>query len=198
VTKNRSIGFDFKESSKLYSDVIPGDTNIHYAKSQFELWHYFDKTAKYEPPKLFYISNKQIKPQNSILFWLGATGNKILSESLVISIIEQIENIDKDYHIAFGPHDEHIRERYRNSWKENIQSVNFDLQGIAKYFLDYRCIIMPDTGPMHLVAALDIPLVQVFVHSNVKQYGYTGDKYFIIDKTLITATFSKFVNSWIT
>ena len=197
ITKNRSVGFDWKESSKLYSDVIRGDTTVHYAKSQYDLWRYFDKNAEFQPPKLYYLGKSNVRPQKSILFWLGATGNKILNESLLNSIIQEIKNLNINFQLALGPHDEHIKELYTSSWKDHIQTIHLDLKGIARYFLEYKCVIMPDTGPMHLVAALGIPLVQVFIDSNIQQYAYTGPGKFIIDKKLDAVMFSKFLHSWI-
>jgi len=184
VTKNRSVGFDWKESSKLYTDVVTGNTSIHYSKSQYDLWRHFDKKANYSPPKLYYISKKNIIPDKSLLLWLGATGNKILSEELVDSIIVAIEKLKVNYNLAVGPNDQQVREAYKQQWRDDIQTINLDLPGIGKYFLSFKCIIIPDTGPMHLVAALNIPLIQVFVDSNVKQYGYNGSNKYIIDKKL--------------
>ena len=41
VSGGRSVGFDWNESPRIYSDVVRGDTNIHYARAQFDLWQYF-------------------------------------------------------------------------------------------------------------------------------------------------------------
>jgi ADP-heptose:LPS heptosyltransferase len=39
---------------------------------------------------------------------------------------------------------------------------------------------MPDTGPMHLAAALDLPLIQIFINSNEQWYGYSGRNRLIV------------------
>jgi ADP-heptose:LPS heptosyltransferase len=197
VTKNRSVGFDQKESYKFYTDIVAGNTNIHYAQSQYELWRHFDKNAKYSTPKLYFLEETNVSPQKSLLLWLGATGSKILSEALVNSIVEEIEKLNIDYHLALGPHDRAVLDFYTKPLRNKIISINLDLKGIARYFLSYRCIIMPDTGPMHLVAALEIPLVQIFVDSNVIQYGYVGSDKYIVDRELNAETFSKFIKTQI-
>jgi ADP-heptose:LPS heptosyltransferase len=197
VTKNRSVGFDQKESDKFYTDIVAGNTNIHYAQSQYELWRHFDKNAEYGTPKLYFLEETKISAQKSLLLWLGATGNKILNESLVNSIVGEIERLNIDYSLALGPHDQAVLDFYTKPLRNRIKSINLDLKGIARYFLCFKCIIMPDTGPMHLVAALDIPLVQIFVGSNAKQYGYIGPDKFIVDRKLNTDTFSKFIQTQI-
>jgi ADP-heptose:LPS heptosyltransferase len=197
VTKNRSIGFDWKESSRLYTDVVAGDTTIHYSQSQYELWRHFDKKADYHPPKLYYLNEAKLSPQKSLLFWLGATGNKILDEDLVNSIILMLSKLDVDMNLAIGPHDEEIIHIYTKPWRNDIRIISLNLKEIGEYFLNYKCIIMPDTGPMHLVAALEIPLVQVFVDSNIAQYGYRDSNKYIIDSEFDEERLMKFINAQI-
>lgn len=193
VTKNRSVGFKWKDSERLYNDVVTGNTTIHYSEAQFDLWCYFDKDAEYKPPKLYFVGHENSYSDHPILIWLGATGNKFLNEDLVNSIILIFEKLGIGFDLAVGPYDQHVTDLYTQPWRENIRILNLDLSEISKYFMSYKCIIMPDTGPMHLVAALDIPLVQVFVDSNLKQYGYTGSNKFIIDKKLEADTFQQFI-----
>ena len=87
VTHNRSVGFKWKESDRLYSDVVTGNTKIHYARAQYDLWRYFDEKAVYNQPKLYFQKKNSSSPEYPILIWLGATGNKILNEQIVNSII---------------------------------------------------------------------------------------------------------------
>jgi len=193
VTQNRSVGFDWKESARLYSDVISGNTTIHYAEAQYDLWRYFDKKAEYTFPKLYFVDQEKSYSDEPILIWLGATGNKFLNEDLVNSIILAIEKLDIGFSLAVGPHDQHVVDLYTKPWRDDIRVMNLDLNGIAKYFMSYKCICMPDTGPMHLVAALGIPLVQVFVDSNIKQYGYRGPNKYIIHKEIDTGSLIQFI-----
>jgi heptosyltransferase-3 len=193
VTKNRSVGFEWKEASKIYTDVVKGNTHIHYAQSQFDLWRYFDDTATYQSPKLHFINTERLSPTQSVLLWLGATGNKVLPKDLAVLIINTIRELNLDLILSVGPHDQHVKDLYEQTWQKDIQIINKDLQGIARYFLSFKCIIMPDTGPMHLVAALGIPLIQVFVDSNIEQYGYTGSDKHIVNRDLDVKAFSKFI-----
>jgi len=197
VTQNRSVGFKWKESERLYSDIVTGNTNIHYSQAQYDLWRHFDESAEYNPPKLYFVRHIKSISDDPILIWLGATGNKILSEELVNSIIQAIKKLDVGLRLAVGPHDSHVLNIYRKQWRNEIQITNFNIREIAEYFMMYKCICMPDTGPMHLVAALGIPLVQVFVDSNINQYGYTGSNKFIINKTLNVVSFLKFIRKQI-
>jgi ADP-heptose:LPS heptosyltransferase len=193
VTQNRSVGFDWKESALLYSDVITGNTNIHYAEAQSDLWRYFYKNAEYIPPQLYFVDDEKSCSDDPILVWLGATGNKFLNEDFVNSIILAIEDLNIGVSLAVGPHDRHVLDLYKKAWRDDIRVMKLDLTGIAKYFMSYKCICMPDTGPMHLVAALGIPLVQVFVDSNIKQYGYRGPNKYIIDKKVDVDALQQFV-----
>jgi len=184
ATKNRRVGFAQEKSSRFYSDIVKGNTNIHYSQSQFDLWRHFDKDAQYYPPKLYYIKKTDISPKRNLLIWLGARGDKILSETLVNSILRELKQHKIMYYLALGPHDKKIAENYKHSCKHEIHIIDLDLIELGRYFLDYKCIIMPDTGPMHLVAALGIPLIQVFVNSSILQYGYMRGNRFIVDKKI--------------
>ena len=112
ITRGRSIGFDWKESGLLYSDVVKGDPHIHYARVQVNLWQYFDKKAEYFPPKLFFIEKSVPTIENSLLIWLGATGNKIVGERLIQSLLRICEELRIDYLLAAGPHDQHVVNGY--------------------------------------------------------------------------------------
>jgi ADP-heptose:LPS heptosyltransferase len=136
-------------------------------------------------------------PTKSILFWLGASGNKILCEEMVILIIQELERCKINYQLALGLQDLKITDIYQRLWKNKIQTIDLDLKGLARYFSDYKCIIIPDTGPMHLVAALGIALVQVFVNSDMNQYGYTGSDKYVINKDLNVEPLLKFIQSYV-
>ena len=184
VTSGHSIGFDWKDSGLIYSDVVKGDTHIHYARVQVDLWKYFDKKAAYCPPKLFFLEKSVPKTENSLLIWLGATGNKIVGEELIQTLLRICEELKIDYILAAGPHDRHIVDRYSVELRKRIQSMDLNLTVIGEFFTKFRLICMPDTGPMHLVAALGLPLIQIFVHSNVEQYSYRGKDRYLIDKEI--------------
>jgi ADP-heptose:LPS heptosyltransferase len=197
VSHNRSVGFKWKESEKIYTDVVTGNTKVHYARAQCDLWRYFDKQAEYKPPRIYFLKKNTTSAAYPILFWLGATGNKILNEKIVNSIILALEELTISVHLAVGPHDEQLLDIYQKPWRERIRVMNFTIKQIAEYFMKFKCICMPDTGPMHLVAALEIPLVQIFVDSNINQYGYTGPDKFIINRTLDIDPFQKFIRKQI-
>ena len=198
VSKGRSIGFDWKESALIYSDVVKGDTALNYAQAQVDLWRYFDHQAIYDPPKIYFIENLILKPEKDILIWLGATGNKILSETMVSGLLEIVDELDLMYTLAAGPHDENVIKRYSADLQKQIRIQRLDLEGISKFFKTFKLICMPDTGPMHLVAALNIPLIQVFVDSNTKQYGYSGENKLIIDRILEKESATKFIKKFVT
>ncbi len=193
ITKGRSVGFDWKDSAKIYSDVVRGNTTVHYSAAQVDLWRHFDAQAEFTFPNLYFVDiNTQGLDQN-ILLWLGATGNKILNEKLITSLVKIFEEINLKYVIATGPFDDKIIANYSPGLRANILIQNLNLDGIASWYRSFKIICMPDTGPMHMVAALDIPLIQVFVNSNVKQYGYRGPNKYIIDKEIDADLLKQFV-----
>jgi len=102
------------------------------------------------------------------------------------------------YTLAAGPHDDSVIQRYSGDLQKQIGILRFDLPGISKFFKTFKLICMPDTGPMHLVAALDIPLIQVFVDSNTKQYAYSGEKKLIVDRKLEKDSVIKFIKKFVT
>ncbi|MCK4559356.1 MAG: glycosyltransferase family 9 protein [Calditrichia bacterium] len=193
VTKGRSVGFDWKDSAKIYSVVVRGNTTIHYSAAQVDLWRHFDAKAEFTFPKLYFIHKNTQRLDQNILLWLGATGNKILNEELITFLVKIFEEINLKYVIAAGPFDDKIIANYSPGLRANILIQNLDLGGIASWYRTFNIICMPDTGPMHMVAALDIPLIQVFVNSNVKQYGYRGPNKYIIDKEINADSLKQFV-----
>ncbi len=193
ITRGRSVGFDWRESGLLYSDVVKGDTHIHYARVQVDLWKYFDKKAKYYPPRLFFLEKSVPKTKKSLLIWLGATGNKIVGEGLIQTLLRICEELRIDCLLAAGPHDHHVIDGYPEELKKRIQQMDLNLTAIGEFFRQFKIICMPDTGPMHLVAALDLPLIQIFVHSNIEQYGYRGKTRYMIDTEIDEDSLRSFI-----
>jgi len=193
VSRGCSVGFEWKESGKIYSDVVKGNTTIHYSAAQADLWKHFDTQAEFNFPKLYFCDKTSDEHNYKVLLWLGATGNKILNEKLVTSLIKIFEEINLKFEIAAGPFDTKNIANYSLELRSKIRLQNFDLGEISSWYRKFDIICMPDTGPMHLVAALNIPLIQVFVDSNVKQYGYHGSNKYIIDKEIDTDSLTQFV-----
>ena len=71
------------------------------------------------------------------------------------------------------------------------------LKETAKFFKQYKIIIMPDTGPMHLAVALGIPTVQAFINSDPVWYAYKGENLFLINKKIESDDFLVFVKNYL-
>ena len=193
ISKGRSVGFDWKDSAEIYSDVVKGNTSIHYADAQVDLWRYFDPGAKFVPPRVYFYQVPQNHTAQGLLIWLGATGNKVLSEEMINQVKTICEQGKYDYTLAAGPHDREKINLYSAPLREKIQIMDRTLEGISEYFLRFKAVCMPDTGPMHLAAALGVPLIQVFVHSNHVQYAYAGENKLLFVDRIDTEKFRQFV-----
>ena len=191
-----TVGFDWKESTELHTDIVKGNTNVHYSEAQIDLWRYFDKNAIVENPKIYFVLDSVPKSgKEKVLFWLGATGNKILTKDLFEDIFSFLKENNIAFQLAAGPHDEHLLNRYPSVKKEKIVFLKGSLKDTAKFFKQFQLIIIPDTGPTHLAVALGIPTVQVFVNSDPVWYAYTGDNLFLINKKFIMEDFLHFVKN---
>lgn len=180
-----TIGFDWKQSSEIYSAVVKGNTETHYSQAQVDLWRYFDEDAKSENPKIYFVPDtKNEFKEKEILLWFGATGNKILSQKLMQEILHFLNEDKFCYQLAAGPHDEHLLAKYSEIKNQDIRFLKGSLKDTAKFFKNYKIVFIPDTGPMHLSVALGIPTVQMFVNSDPVWYAYKGDNIFLINKKL--------------
>ena len=180
-----TIGFDWKESAEIYSDVVKGNTQIHYSQAQVDLWRYFNNNAKFENPRIYFVpDDKKINTNEKLLFWIGATGNKILPKDLFEDVLSFLDKNNITFQLAAGPQDEHLLGNYPSVKKEDVIFLKGSLKESAKFFKQYQIIIMPDTGPMHLIIALGIPTVQVFVNSDPVWYAYKGENIFLINQKI--------------
>jgi ADP-heptose:LPS heptosyltransferase len=192
-----TIGFDWKDSAVLYSAVVCGNTKVHYSQAQVDLWRYFDENAKPQSPKIYFaqqnIGNQEI---DKILFWFGATGNKILPGQLFKDIIKFFNKNNLLFQLAAGPHDEHLLNLYSSVQKKDVIFMQGSIKDTAIFFNQYKMIFIPDTGPMHLTIALGLPTVQIFVNSNPVWYAYRGDNVFLINKNLDSEQLKNFTENW--
>ena len=194
LKSNLTIGFDWKDSSELYSVVVKGNTQVHYSQAQVDLWRYFDSIANAENPKIYFAKQTTDKfHDNKILFWFGATGNKIIPKQLFEDIIEFFKINGLTYQLAAGPHDEHLLSLYPSIKKKDVIFMKGTIKQTTIFFNQYKIIIIPDTGPMHLAVAQGIPTVQVFVNSNLVWYAYQGENIFLINKTLDSEKLKNFI-----
>jgi len=193
-----TIGFDWKESAEIYSDVVKGNTQIHYSQAQVDLWRYFNNNAKFENPRIYFVPDeKEDTAYEKVLFWIGATGNKKLPKKLFEDILSFLDKNNILFQLAAGPQDEHLLGNYPSVKKEDVIILKGSLKESAKFFKQYQIIIMPDTGPMHLVIAQGIPTVQVFVNSDPVWYAYKGENIFLINQKINSKELLDFIkNHW--
>jgi len=192
---NYTVGFDWQDSNKLYTNVVKGNTDIQYGEAQVDLWRHFDVEARVEAPRIYFVSTKNVQSLNkNVLFWLGATANKILPEKLISKVLGILKNNDINYHLAAGPADENLFNNYPADWKQNTRFLRGSIKDTAKYFLQFNMIIMPDTGPMHLAVALGIPTVQVFVNSDPTWYAYKEQHNYVVNKSVNENDFEAYLD----
>ena len=113
---------------------------------------------------------------------MGARGGKVIPEPLLTRIIHLLEKMKIDFSYAAGPADSGLVKMYAPEISELVTILSGNLRQTAQFLKRFRILIMPDTGPMHLAAALNIPLIQVFIESNKKWYGYKADNQIILSE----------------
>jgi heptosyltransferase-3 len=196
IAFRKSVGFDVKDSRKIYSDTVKGNIQVHYAESQVDLWRYFDPTAQFTWPRIYFLAGHSKKRSREVLLWLGATGQKVLGSELVVLLMSIINKMKIDIFLAAGPSDEKILSRYPEEIGRRVHILEGSLAETAKFFLEFKVICTPDTGPMHLIAALGIPMIQVFVDSNITWYGYEGAGKYIVNKVIKEGELVRFLNQY--
>ena len=195
MAAKHAVGFDWQQSSRIYTDVVKGNTQIHYAAAQVDLWRYFDPQAEYERPRL-YLDLEDKPPANKLLFWLGATGNKKLPAELISKLIDIFSGLSINYDLAAGPADRGIIEILPSEIQRQVLILTGSVRETAGFFKNYKVICIPDTGPLHLAAALNIPLIQVFCGSNSTWYAYQGEDFLLIDKVADSETIQTFLHKY--
>jgi heptosyltransferase-3 len=195
ITRKHAVGFDWQQSNRIYTDVVKGNVHIHYAFSQIDLWRYFNPLAGYERPRLYLAVNDCV-PANKLLFWLGATGRKKIPADLILKIVAVFSELQIQFTLAAGPDDAQLIRYLPLPIRQQVLVSSGTLKDTATFFKSYKVICMPDTGPMHLAAALDIPLIQVFINSNSTWYAYQGEHFLLIDKNLNAAVLKNFLHKY--
>lgn len=195
ITRAHAVGFNWKESDRIYTAVVKGNTRCHYAFTQIDLWRFFHPEAKDEWPQLFF-SKAPYLPQNRVLFWVGATGNKKLPGHLISKLIHIFTELKIQFDLAAGPGDRKVIQNLPESVQQQVVLLAGSLSETASFFKNYKVICIPDTGPMHLAAALNIPLIQIFVNSNVEWYAYQGEHYFLINRDFETEPLQLFLHKY--
>ena len=198
ITSGKSIGFDDKEGRHIYSDPVKGSTKLHYANAQVDLWRYFDPMVQFHWPKVYFLKNQKQKKQEAVLFWLGATGKKILGPDIIKVLLTIFAETNVKVRLAAGIGDNEMIQKYPPRIRQSTEILEGSLLESAIFFKQFKVICTPDTGPMHLMAALGIPIIQIFVNSNIVWYGYYGEDQFIIDKSINIKDLTTFLKHYFT
>ncbi len=188
------IGFDWRDSARYYDIAVTSSIEKHYADAMVDLWRAIDPQAQcrfggLEIPagvkewvSQSFFGEKTAESQSRVLFWLGATGNKILppeAVSFVYALLTEKHNIPVQ--LAAGPADGEVIARYPQHIREQTHLWNASLIETAAFFSLFRLFVSGDTGPMHLAVAVGCPTITIFVNSNIRQYGYRdGERHWAV------------------
>ncbi|OGB69924.1 MAG: hypothetical protein A2Y94_08705 [Caldithrix sp. RBG_13_44_9] len=176
------MGFSWGESKTYYDLAVESSSAKHYADSQLDLWRFFDPAAelvwgglRVSPEETQKVAVKYAlnisKP--SILLWLGATGKKVLPPNLITFLLAEIsKNKGLEILLALGPDDQEILPDLPPDLQKKVMIWKHPLSETLAFFAGQKAFISGDTGPAHLVAALGLPMLTIFVSSKKQQYGY--------------------------
>ncbi len=188
VSQGYTVGFRWKDSPRFYHVTVASSREKHYADAQVDLWRWRAPHAPFLlggltlPPDeirhLYHQLTDDLKGE--VLFWLGATGDKVLPESAVTFIYETLLKAGYERIVLMaGPADRERMTRYSPKIQEKIHFWERPLTDTALYFAGFRLFVSGDTGPMHLAVAVGMPTVTIFTTTNLQQYGYQdGEKHF--------------------
>jgi ADP-heptose:LPS heptosyltransferase len=180
------LGFAWQDSTAYYDVAVESSPDKHYADAQLDLWRYFDPTAqlvwgglKVSPKEIQRIFSKYSLniSEPSVLLWLGATGNKVLSPELLAFLFEKSsEHLGSKVLLALGPADQKMVFDLAGEFQKKVIIWKAPLIETVAFFAGQKVFISGDTGPSHLAAALGLPMITIFTSSKKEQYGYHDGK----------------------
>ncbi len=176
-----TVGFQWKDSEQFYTHTVKGNNTIYYGDAQTDLWRLFDPQAPAMMPRVYFAGGRKIRKKDEVLLWLGATKRKILPAQRVAELIAFFDENNINYRVAAGPADRELHKLYRDVLPLRPEYLQGSLRDTAEFFLQFRMIFIPDTGPMHLAVALEIPTVQLFHQSDSRVYACRSEYTFLIE-----------------
>jgi ADP-heptose:LPS heptosyltransferase len=175
INGGQMIGFAAKNANQYYDITVESSTRKHYANAMIDLWRHWDPNAVLD----FNLATpfKAAPSNGKILFWLGATGDKHLSDQLVTDISTLLEaETGLPVVFGFGPADGHLRKDYNATILAKSFVSDKPLDQTAVFFSAFRCFVATDTGPLHMAAIIGQKTIGIFTRVNYKQYGYHDEQ----------------------
>jgi len=172
------VGFDPPPASAYFDVAVPSSTRRHYTESMVDLWRAFVPAARVElgglrvPEPLRERVRAETGARGGVLFWLGATGGKGLPVLLVERVREHLASRGIAMRFLAGPADRATLDRYPEPIRARAEIWTRPLLDTAALFRCFDAIVAPDTGPLHLAVALDLPTLGLFTTTSLDQYGY--------------------------
>ncbi len=191
----RKIGFDkTKELAHIFLDEKPisQKENIHAIKRYLKICEYLGVKPIYQFP--IEIGEKERKKIDELLSDIGPFliinpfarwESKVWEIERYIELSEMIKEKLKITPIFTGAKDEEpLFFEMKKYLKDPFFLFGLSLKELCCLFLKSICVICPDTGSMHLAAALKVPTISLFGPTSPKKTGPFGEGHIILKKDI--------------
>ncbi len=193
------IGYGYKGRRYAYNiKVDSGRGNLHSAEHNLELLkaldipitskeisYYFSSEAKEKADSFF---DKTVGEKTVVgIIPSGGWASKRCDKEKWIEIIKEVKNkFNSHFIILWGPGDEEDANYIHNNLPEITTLIPpSTVDELAAFISKCKMVIANDSGPMHIAAALNVPVLGLFGPTDPQKHGpYSGNSDYVIKSDL--------------
>ena len=190
------IGYQKPESHLFLNlEVVPSDKNKHASEMHLDLLRYLtgdllseELSFEIDPQRSVeiekYLKEQGVEPGDFLVgMHIGGRGEKRWEVENFQRLADWItDSFDAKVIILWGPEEKSVIQQIHPNQKQIISEL-FPLPALSALIKRCNMIVSPDTGAMHLSAAMGTPTLALFLNSDPIKYGPRGEKHRIVQST---------------
>ncbi len=190
------IGYQKPESHLFLNlEVVPSDKNKHASEMQLDLLRYLvsdlssaELSFEIDPKRNVeiekYLKEHGVEPGDFLVgMHIGGRGEKRWQVENFQRLADWItDSFDAKVIFLWGPEEKDVIKQIHPKGKQIISEL-FPLPALSALIKRCNLIVSPDTGAMHLSAAVGTPTLALFLNSEPIKYGPRGEIHRIVQST---------------
>lgn len=185
------VGFSNSAGKLFFTDKISFDGKKHQSERYLGLLKHFGVDAGYEKPEIYIDEKDDILPENKTIFGINpgsVWATKRWPAEKYAALADRISSELGGQVVIFGGSDDAVT---ASEVEKNMKSHAVNLAGkttlkqLAALIKKCGVFITNDSGPMHIAAAFDVPVVAVF-GPTVREFGFFphSPKAAVVERTM--------------
>jgi ADP-heptose:LPS heptosyltransferase len=178
------LGFDHEHTRGLYSLTVPrgGFEGKHEIERLYTLIDAVWGRPECPRMEFHFPEGRGPEPEkHGVTMHIGGHGRKRVPAPVLVDVIRAVRESGRSLEILAGPEERSLVRELSGELPGLEATFPDDIVALAERIGASEAFIGPDTGALHIAAALEVPAVNLFVADTSPTFGPWGTRHVVID-----------------